>query len=169
MHYKYCPECGNQLIDKQAGDDGNVPYCEQCQQFWFDSFGSCVIVLVANEYNEIALLQQNYMSTEHMTFVSGYITPGENAEETVMREVEEEIGIKLECLEYAGTHWFAKKDLLMHGFIGYAKKKEFVLSSEVDDAIWVPALDIVDKIFPERPGNTMFALYRQYLEKLNIV
>lgn len=165
MRYKFCPECGSSLIDRKAGDEGNVPYCEHCERFWFDSFGSCVIVLVANEYNEIALLQQNYISTEYMSFVSGYICPGENAEETAMREVEEEIGIKLECLEYAGTHWFAKKDLLMHGFLGYAKRKEFVLSDEVDNAIWVPAVDIVDKIFPEKPGNAMFALYRQYLKK----
>ena len=102
MRYKYCPECGRALIDKKAGDDGYIPYCEQCERFWFDYFGSCVIVLVANEYNEIALLQQNYMSTEYMSFVSGYICPGESAEETAMREVEEEIGIKLECLEYVG-------------------------------------------------------------------
>ncbi len=169
MRYKYCPKCGRALIDKKAGDDGNTPYCEQCERFWFDYFGSCVIVLVANEYNEIALLQQNYMSTEYMSFVSGYICPGESAEETAMREAEEEIGLKLECLEYAGTHWFAKKDLLMHGFIGYAKRKEFVLSNEVDNAIWVPALDIVDKIFPEKPENAMFALYRQYLEKSGLV
>ncbi len=165
MHYKYCPECGNKLIDKLAGDDGMVPYCEACEQYWFDTFGSCVIVLVANEYHEIALLQQNYMSTEHKTFVSGYITPGENAEQTAMREVEEEIGIQLENLEYAGTYWFEKKGLLMHGFLGYAKKQDFVLSSEVDDAIWVPELEIVDQIFPDRPGNTMYALYRQYLER----
>lgn len=169
MRYKFCPECGSALIDRKAGDDGNVPYCEHCERFWFDSFGSCVIVLVANECNEIALLQQNYMSTEYMSFVSGYICPGENAEETAMREVEEEIGIKLESLEYAGTHWFAKKELLMHGFIGYAKRKEFVLSDEVDDAIWVPAEDIVDKIFPEKPGNAMFALYRQYMEKIGFM
>lgn len=168
MRYKYCPECGCALIDKKAGDDGNIPYCEQCERFWFDSFGNCVIVLVANEYNEIALLQQNYMSTEYMSFVSGYICPGESAEETAMREVEEEIDIKLERLEYAGTYWFGEKDLLMHGFIGFAKKKDFVLSSEVDNAIWVPALDIVDKIFPEKPGNAMFALYRHYLHQLSL-
>lgn len=163
MHYKYCPECGSKLTDKKAGDDGNVPYCEQCQKYWFDSFGSCVIVLVANEYNEIALLRQNYMSTEYMSFVSGYITPGETAEVTAMREVKEKLGIELERMECAGTHWFGAKDLLMHGFIGYAKKQDFVLSDEVDEAIWVPALEIADKIFPEQPGNSMYPLYRQYL------
>lgn len=163
MHYKYCPECGSKLTDKKAGDDGNVPYCELCRKYWFDSFGSCVIVLVANEYNEIALLKQNYMSTEYMSFVSGYITPWETAEDTAMREVKEELGIEIERIEYAGTHWFGTKDLLMHGFIGYAKKQDFVLSDEVDMAIWVPALEIVDKIFPEQPGNSMYPLYRQYL------
>ena len=63
MRYKYCPECGNALIDKKAGDDGNVPYCTKCERFWF-----------------------------------------------------------------------AKKELLLHGFIGYAKRNEFVLSEEVEKA-----------------------------------
>lgn len=165
MHYKYCPECGQKLIDKEAGDDGFVPYCQHCQTFWFDSFASCVIVLVANDCDEIALLTQPYISTVHKTFVSGYITPGENAEECAMREVEEELGIHLDKLDYAGTYWFDKRGQLMHGFIGYAKKQAFNLSSEVEDAQWFSFDEAQDYFFPERPGNTMHALYRIYLSK----
>ena len=79
MRFVYCPRCGSKLVGKLAGDEGEVPYCENCDKLWFDMFSSCSIVLVANEYNEIALLRQNYMSDVHTTFVSGYITPGENA------------------------------------------------------------------------------------------
>jgi len=163
MHYKFCPECGSRLVDRQAGDDGKVPYCEPCRRYWFDSFSSCVIILVANEQDEIALLRQNYLSDRYRSFVSGYIAPGESAEETALREVREELGLELERLEYAGTYWFGMRDQLMHGFIGYAKKREFTLSSEVDGADWVPADDIVELIFPDSPGNTMYPLYRQYL------
>ncbi len=164
MHYKYCPFCGEKLVEKRAGDDGNVPFCPQCDKFWFDSFSSCVIILVANEYNEIALLRQNYMSVNHATFVSGYITPGENAETAAVREVKEELGLDLESIHYAGSYWFGKKDLLMIGFIGFAKKSDFVLSGEVDSAQWVPAMEAPLTMFPDRPGNTMHPIYRQYLK-----
>lgn len=33
MHYKFCPECGAKLVDRQAGDDGQVPYCTACGQY----------------------------------------------------------------------------------------------------------------------------------------
>ncbi len=164
MHYKYCPECGEKLVDKPAGDDGNVPYCEACQKYWFDTFASCVIMLVANEYNEIAMLKQSYLSSDHWTYVAGYIKPGENAEETAIREIEEELGLRAERLEYAGTYWFQKREQLMHGFVAFTKKADFKLSEEVDDAIWVPYKEAPTKMFPERPGNTQRPLYRKYLE-----
>lgn len=30
---KYCSECGTQLIEKECGIDGLVPYCPTCKQF----------------------------------------------------------------------------------------------------------------------------------------
>lgn len=167
MHYIYCPLCASKLVDKEAGDDGLVPFCESCSKYWFDSFSSCVIILVTNEYNEIAFLKQNYLSDKYWTFVAGYIKPGESAEETALREVEEEIGIKLDRLEYEGTHWFDLRNQLMHSFIGYAKKDNLVLSKEVDDALWVNVSDAENYLFPDSPGNAQYILYKKYLSKLN--
>lgn len=165
MHYKYCPDCGNKLIGKHAGDDGDVPFCESCDKFWFDTFASASIILVANEYNEIVLLSQSYLSDKYKSFVSGYIKPGETAESTAIREVEEEIGIKLDRIESAGTYWFDLKGILMHAFIGYAKKSEFVLSEEVDEAMWVPAEEASKMLFPDSEGNNWNALLKKYLVK----
>ncbi len=165
MRYNYCPICGEKLIEKKAGDDGNVPFCPTCQRYWFDSFGSCSIVLVANEFNEIALLRQGYLSDKYTSFVSGYITPGENAEETAIREVKEEIGVDLDSIEYGGTYWFAKGDLLMHAFIGRAKKCVFSLSQEVDSAEWVKAEDVPKTLFPDAPGNAAYAVYKIFMQR----
>lgn len=164
MRCIYCPECGRKLIEKEAGDDGPVPYCEGCGKYWFDSFSSCVIVMVVNDEVEIALLTQNYLSTEHKTFVSGFIKPGETAEETAFREVLEELGIRLERLEYGGTHWFGDREQLMHAFIGFTREKELRLSGEVDSAEWVPGSEAPAQMFPDRPDNTQHVLYRQYLK-----
>ena len=162
MRYKYCPECGKRLVMHNAGDDGEVPYCESCERYWFDTFSSCVIVMVVNEYDEVAMLRQSYLSDEHETFVSGYIQPGENAETAALREVKEEIGLDIEHLEYAGTYWFPSKELLMLGYVGRVRKSDFVLSAEVDGASWVAKEEAEAHMLPERPGNTQHKLFRRF-------
>lgn len=164
MRYKFCPECEAKLTVKNAGDDGNVPFCTVCGRYWFDTFASCVIILVANEQGKIALLKQKYLSDKYETFVSGFIKPGETAEETAMREVYEEIGITLKRLVYAGTYWFGSREQLMHGFIGFTDEKNFKLSVEVDAAEWVSVSGAPQRMFPETPENTQYPLLRKYVE-----
>ncbi|MDE6372059.1 MAG: NUDIX domain-containing protein, partial [Clostridia bacterium] len=134
MRFNYCPDCGKKLVDKLIGDEGYIPYCEGCKRPLFDMFSSCVIVLVANADNQVALLRQNYISNEYYNLVSGYIKPKETAEETAYREVQEEIGLRLSSLDFAGTFWFDKKDMLMIAFIGRSDDKDMTLSGEVDEA-----------------------------------
>ncbi|ERL65083.1 NAD(+) diphosphatase [Schleiferilactobacillus shenzhenensis] len=165
MKFHYCPNCGAALIDRTAGDDGPTPYCQHCQQFWFPSFSDCVIVLVANEANEIALVKMPYLSTRYAGFVSGYMKPGETAETTARREVEEELGLTLTSLRFTGTYWFGKTDTLMHGFIGLTADHELVPSKELASAQWVAATDVPDLLFPDRPENTAFSVYRAYMAR----
>ena len=164
MRFKYCPACGKQLTLRKAGDDGLTPYCESCEIMWFDMFASCIIVLGANEYNEIALLHQPNLS-DRGVFVSGYITPGESSEEAAVREVREELGLEIETLESTGTYWFRKRGQLMHGFIGRVRKKELVCSSEIESAQWVPAEKAPEIMFLDWPGNHAWDIYREFMKK----
>ena len=168
MQFKFCPTCGKLLTLKEAGDDGPTPYCGSCDKMWFDMFASCIIVLVANEYDEIALLHQPNLS-ERGVFVSGYITPGESAEEAAVREVKEELGLEIEELESTGTYWFQKQEQLMHGFIGRVKKKELVCSSEIESALWVQAENAPDIMFLDWPGNNAWDIYREFMKKIRLV
>ena len=136
MRFTYCPDCGEKLVMKEIGDEGEIPYCNNCKKPLFDMFSTCVIVLVKNGEN-VLLLNQSYISTQYRNLVSGYMKPGESAEECAMREVEEEVGIKLDKLEIIGTYWFSKKGLLMIGFMGEASRTSVKLSREVDNAEWV--------------------------------
>lgn len=164
MRFQFCPSCGSLLTLREAGDDGLTPYCEFCGTMWFDMFASCIIVLVANEYNEIALLHQPNLS-DRGVFVSGYITPGESAEEAAVREVKEELGLEIESLESTGTYWFAKREQLMHGFIGRVRKKKLVCSSEIESAQWVPAETAPEVMFLDWPGNHAWDIYRVFMKK----
>lgn len=110
-----------------------MPWCDKCGKPWFDMFSTCVIALVANERDEVLLQRQAYISTRYCNLVSGYMAPGETAEEAARREIKEETGLDIEALELAGTWWFARKGLLMIGFLARASAgQELKLSVEVD-------------------------------------
>ncbi len=124
-------------------------------------FSSCVIVLVTNDDGQVVLLRQNYISTQYYNLVSGYIKPKETAEETAYREVQEEIGVKLSSLDFVGTFWFDKKDMLMIAFIGKTADKELTLSGEVDEAKWIDAKSAQNMVHPK--GSVSYTLIERLL------
>ena len=163
MRFSYCPHCGTKLIPRPIGDEGLVPYCEKCEKPLFDMFSTCIIVMVVNEREEVALLKQGYLSSQYRVLVSGYMKPGESAEECTRREVLEELGIELEELKIVGTDWFDRRDQLMIGFLGRARKQAFSLSPEVDEAAWVPVEQAPGLMHPGKSIST--ELVRRYLQE----
>lgn len=165
MHFKYCPDCGQKLTERELGDEGMVPWCEKCDKPWFDMFPVATISLVYNDNNEVLLLRQNYISTQFHNLVSGYITPGESAEECAVREIMEETGQKVEKLELVMTNWFAKKDMMMVGFFAKVHKSPLHLSVEVDSAGWYKPEETLSLV-SIRPGSTSRLLCEEFLRRL---
>lgn len=138
MDFTYCPQCGEKLVPKVCGDEGEMPYCNSCKRPFFSFSYPCVICLcIDSESSEIALIKQGYVSENYVN-VAGYVKRGETPENTAVREVKEEIGLDALSVSYAGSWYHAKSDNLMLGFVCKVKKGELVLSSEVDEADWFP-------------------------------
>jgi len=142
MLFNFCPLCGDKLTSKIIGDEGLVPFCTDCNRPFFNFSYPCVIVAVVNESNEIALIKQDYLTTDHWILIAGYHSTGETAETTAKREVFEEIGIEVLSLKYVKSYHHETKDQLMLAFIAQARKAEFKLSCEVNQAQWVNLADI---------------------------
>lgn len=138
MHFTYCPHCGTKTILKEIGDEGMIPFCETCSVPLWDMFTTSIIAAVVNEFDEVALLRQNYVSTTKYVCVAGIMKLGESAEETVVREVKEEIGQDVIELSFVRSYPYDKKEMLMLGYKAVVKKQEFRLSGEVDYVEWVP-------------------------------
>lgn len=136
MRFECCPKCGSKLVGREIGDEGLVPFCGNCKRPWFDMFSTCVICLLYADRNKFALLKQDYLSRGHHVCVSGYMTPGESAEQTCVREVKEEIGLDALQVDYLGSWFYDKRDQLMLGFAVKIPEEKFVLSCEVDEAQW---------------------------------
>lgn len=158
----FCPHCGLLLQPKLIGDEGLVPYCESCSKPIFEHSPVCILTMVINEYNEIALLKQNYVSKTHLVFVAGYYKPGESAENTVKREVFEEIGQTVNELKYLFSFYHERLDTLFLCYISKVKKAPFVLSSEVDGVAWHP-LPIDASLL--NPSGVAYQIYMRYLDE----
>lgn len=164
MRFHYCPDCGSKLELRQIGDEGDTPWCPQCQRPLFDQFSTCIIALVVNDREEAAILRQGYISQQYGNLVSGYMVPGETAEECASREIEEELELRVTGLELVRTWWMEKKGLLMIGFFARTAGSELNLSREVDAARWVPVKEALGQVHPE--GSISHALVAAYLERM---
>lgn len=165
MRFKYCPDCGALLTSRVLGDEGAVPWCDSCGKPWFDMFPVAVISLVYNEKGEVLLLRQNYISTDFHNLVSGYVTPGEDAETCAVREIMEETGQQVESLELVLTNWFARKEMMMVGFFARVESCPLRLSGEVDAAGWHRPDEILSLV-SSRPGSTSRILCERFLARL---
>lgn len=165
MKFTYCPDCGAKLGERVLGDEGAVAWCDHCAKPWFPIFPTAIIALVYNENNEVLLLRQNYISTEFCNLVSGYITPGEDAESCAAREIMEETGQEVEELKLMMTNWFARKEMMMIGFFARVKKQPLRLSVEVDSAEWHRPEEIL-QLVSNRPGSTSRLLCERFIRMI---
>ncbi|MDE6248654.1 MAG: NUDIX domain-containing protein [Paramuribaculum sp.] len=163
MKFTYCPDCGTLLESRILGDEGAVPWCSRCNKPWFPMFSTCIIALVHDRQGRVLLLRQNYIHPVYRNLVSGYMTPGETAEETARREIKEETGLEVTDLKLIGTWWFARKDMLMIGFFAEVDgNTPLSLSSEVDGASWHTPAEALTLVHPE--GSVSHALVKSFCE-----
>ena len=161
MEFTYCPDCGERLISRPIGDEGETPYCNNCKRPFFGFSYPCVICLCVSETEEIALIKQSYVS-ENYVLVAGHIKAGENAENTAVREVFEETGLIVTSCRYLLSRFHEKSDCLMLGFLCRVKKGELRLSEEVDSGGWFSVSETEGLL---RQGSVGIEMLHQYKEQ----
>lgn len=164
MKFRFCPDCGMELELRQLGDEVDVPWCVRCAKPWFAVFPVAVIALVHDGQGRVLLLRQNYISPVFRNLVSGYVVPGERAEQTMVREIKEETGFDVLEWELRGTWWFARKEMMMIGFMARVEGGEPRLSGEVDGASWHTPEEAV-KLVHQRPESVSRILTQMYLDE----
>ncbi len=136
--YKYCSHCGKELILKEIGDEGIIPFCVECNKPYFrNPVCSVLVAVVNNNNNEVLLLKQNYVSATNWVLVAGYLKVSESLEKAVYREVLEETGLEISECKYINSYYYNNKEILMIGFVAYTNNHNFNLNSkEVDNIKW---------------------------------
>lgn len=132
---KYCYECGTLLEQRELEGEGLVPWCPQCEAYRFPIFSTAIITAVFNPVRDKVLLIQQYGRQAYI-LLAGYVSKGENAEETLAREVMEEVGLRITGHRYIQSAYFERSNTLMLNYLCVADSEELHPTSEVDQARW---------------------------------
>ncbi|ALP36308.1 NTP pyrophosphohydrolase [Paenibacillus sp. IHB B 3084] len=133
---KYCYECGTKLMVKECEGEGPIPYCNTCQVFRFPIFSTAISTAVINRQRDKVLLIQQY-NIKDFILLAGYVNKGESAEQTLVREVMEEVGLQVDEYKYMRSEYFERTHTLMLNFVSIVNDDKLdVLSAEVDQARW---------------------------------
>jgi NAD+ diphosphatase len=147
--YQFCGKCGGKTMDRE---DIRAKECPNCGFIMFPRISPAVIVLVEHE-NSVLLARANRFHGNLYSVIAGFVEPGEALEETVQREIKEEVGIDVKDICYFGSQPWPFPDSLMIAFTAsYAGGEIKVDGEEIADAGWFKAGNL-----PEIPGNISIA------------
>ena len=144
--HRFCSRCGNPN-DDHASD--RAKYCQQCGLTTYPRLSPSIIVLV-RKGDEMLLARNAAWPTSMYSTLAGFVEPGESIEQTVHREVAEEVGLAVTNLRYLGSQSWPFPNSLMLGFhADYASGEIALLDGEIADARWFHYRDV-----PNVPGGT---------------
>ena len=132
---KHCVECGESLIKKELEGEGIIPYCPKCKEFRFPFFNVAVSMVVLNVDRDQVLLIEQYGKKGYI-LVAGYVNKGEDAEDAVIREIKEEVGLDVKEVIFNRSHYFQKSNTLMLNFTAVVKDMKVQSNDEIDHWVW---------------------------------
>ena len=135
---KYCSVCGSALEMRFLKDEGKeIPFCPMCSEYRFETFNVAVCVAIFTPKHDKVMMMRQY-GRQKYNFLGGYVNKSENAEEALLREMKEEMGMTPLCYEPLFTQYYAPSNTLMLAY--YAEVGSEDLShrktDEVDEAQW---------------------------------
>lgn len=132
--YRFCPRCGGALRFIRAGWLGR---CEQCGSDHYPRTDQAVIAAITDG-PRLLLARQAGWPQRRWSVLAGFVEPGETLEQTVVREVREETGVRVrvQTARYLGSQPWPFPGALMLGFIAEAEPDTPHPGQELEAAAW---------------------------------
>lgn len=139
---QFCGRCGTKLAHDTLQ---RMMRCPKCGNLVFPKIAPAVIIGLTDGDK---ILMTKYAGREYKRYalIAGFTEIGETAEETVAREVMEEVGLKVKNIRYYKSQpWGFDSNLLLGYFCDLAEKAEIQLEEEeLSLAEWVDYKDVPD-------------------------
>ena len=138
--------------------------CMPCGTTNYPRIAPCIIVLVTRGEEMLLARNVNHPGGMYST-LAGFIEAGETPEETLVREVHEEVGVTVRNLRYYQSQSWPFPNQLMLGFFAEYEGGDIVCDpTEIADAQWFHPSEL-----PLIPPSTSVAgqLIKHHIESLS--
>ena len=133
QHTQYCASCGSRL---HLSVTETVLECPRCGRILYPVIAPCIIVLISKG-EHILLARHVQHISDIYTCIAGFIEAGESAEEAVVREIREEVGLTVKDIRYRGSQGWPYPNQLMLAFRAeYVSGDITVQKEELSEAAW---------------------------------
>lgn len=147
--HRHCGVCGAPTISEKAGHQRRCTSSE-CGAVSFPRTDAAIITLVYRG-DEIILARSPRFVNGMQSVLAGFLEPGESLEDTVRREIFEEVGVRVTDVEYQSSQPWPFPSSLMVGFRARALDTEIRIDNEeIMEAGWY-SRDYLKALTPESP------------------
>jgi NAD+ diphosphatase len=139
---KFCGSCGTRMERKQ---DERAMRCPACEAVVYPRISPAVIVGVTDGDRILMTRYANRPNNSALTaLVAGFMEIGETLEETVAREVGEEVGLKVKNLRYYNSQPWAFSGSVLVGFYADVDGSTEITVDETElaEAAWIHRADL---------------------------
>ncbi len=146
-HLTYCPACGVQGLTH----DPKKAQCPSCHLELYFNPSTAVCAIILNPKRELLVVTRAHAPKQgEWDLPGGFVDPGETAEHAILREIREELNVRLQTIRYlcsaANSHYHYKgitymtTDLAFTGTVEYPDR--IVARDDVQDYKWVALKNI---------------------------
>lgn len=157
--HRFCGRCGEPT---QMAENERAFRCPSCSLLAFPRLAPAIITLVTRgegDDQQALLARGANFPVPMFSCLAGFVEPGENLEQAVAREVEEEVGVIVDSIEYVASQPWPFPHSLMLGFRARWVSGDIVCdAAEIAEAHWYsrddvpmipPAISIARKLIDE--------------------
>lgn len=129
---KFCPYCGEKLLEKEIGGvKRKVCSSESCTFVHWDNPTPVVAAIVELD-GKVIMIRNKGWPENMFGIVSGFLEKGETPDDAILREVKEELGLDGEIREFIGYYAFFEMNQLLLTFHVAARGK-IVIGDELEE------------------------------------
>ena len=161
--HTHCPRCGA-ATNVEAG--GWVRRCPADNSEHYPRTDPAIIVTVVGPDGRVLLGGGGPLDAKNYSTLAGFVEPGESLEQAVVREIQEEVGVRVRACQYLGSQSWPFPASLMLGFTAVTDDTEAKPDGvEVTRARWFSREEVQEAVLSgEIVISTRLSIARSLIE-----
>ncbi|MCP4902119.1 MAG: NAD(+) diphosphatase, partial [bacterium] len=134
ISHRFCSQCA---APTQPSTTDRSRVCPECNLVAFPRLAPAVMIQIRRLPNEILLARSAHFPTGMYSSLAGFVEPGETLEQTIDREVLEEVGVRVTNLRYFASQPWPFPHSMMIAFVADWESGDINIDNdEITSAEW---------------------------------